>query len=154
MLPLAFSLLTRLGLAEPPAFAGLALADLPGLGLGEPTLFDGTDRWRAPVVGGGWVLHQWSADEAAARGDAAFARASVQRALPAAAVAGADEAWGDEGFVIVRRANVVIQVRAAGATALAAKLLATETPASAVAAAAGPTPDRDAFGRRRSDAGR
>lgn len=152
MMPLFLSLAFRAALAGTP-LAGVPLAELGALGLLEPTAIDGEDAWRAPLaVGPGWVLYRWSPDEAAATADAAFLRGSVQRVLPAVAVTGADEAWGDAGFVTARRDNVTVQVRAADALQLAAKLLAAAEPAPVTGAA--PVEGRDAYGRRVGEAAR
>jgi hypothetical protein len=146
MMPLFLSLVLRVALAGPP-LAGVPLDELGALGLLAPTTIDGEDAWRAPLAAGpGWVLYRWAPDEAAAAADAAFLRGSVQRVLPAVVVAGADEAWGDPGFVTARRANVTVQVRAADALQLAAKLLAAAEPTPVTGAA--PVDGRDAYGRR------
>ena len=129
-------------------FAGIPVATLAQLGLLEPTVLDHTDGWRAPIAGGGWVLHRWSPDESQARVDFSFLRSTVQSILPAVLVEGADEAWGDDGFVSARRGNVMVQVHAPGAPALAARLLAAESPESATAPSLSVPGGRDEFGRR------
>ena len=132
--------------AEAP-LAGIPLSNLAPLGLLVPTALEDTDAWRAPLRDGpGWVLHQWSPDSARATEDVRFLLASVQRILPPVDVVGADEAWGDAGFITARRGNVTVQVRAAGAPELAAKLLAAEEAprADRLKAEGG----RDGYGRR------
>ncbi len=133
--------------AEAP-LAGIPLRDLDDLGLLDPTLLDETDGWRAPVAPGtGWVVHRWAPTAVQAGKDLDFVKSTLQAFLPVVAVAGADEAWGDDGLVLARRGNVFVQVRAAGAPLLAARLLAAVQPEPA--AAAQPIEGRDAFGRRR-----
>ncbi len=134
-------------------FAGLTADARTALGLGVPTFIDSDDAWRATAPGG-WVLHHWNVDATAAEADFVFQVTTVQARLPALVIPGADQAVGDDGFVVARRGNVVVQVRGAGAPALTAKLLAAETPQSAIVGPLTTTLDeagtlRDAFGRRR-----
>ncbi|MSQ02897.1 MAG: hypothetical protein EXR71_13555 [Myxococcales bacterium] len=132
-------------------FAGLSADARTSLGLGVPTFIDSEDGWRATAPGG-WVLHHWNVDATAAEGDFLFQVSTVQARLPAIAITGADQAVGDDGFVVARRGNVVVQVRGAGAPARTATLLAAETAESTVV---GPLPttldgagtSRDTFGR-------
>ena len=142
-----------LAVGAPLPFAGVPLTALPGLGLGAPDVLAGSDAWQAPAPGG-WVRHHWSPDEAAAREAYVFQRATaVQATLLPVAVVGADEAVGDPGLVIARRANIVVVVRAVDAPALAAALLAAESTLAPPPGAAPSAIDadgivRDPYGRR------
>ncbi len=147
------TLLFGSALAGDAVFAGLSAEARASLALGVPTFLDGDDGWRATSPAG-WVLHHWNVDAAAAEADFAFQVATVQARLPAIVIAGADQAVGDDGFVVARRGNVVLQVRGIGAPALMARLLAAETPQTHVLGPVTTTPDefgtlRDTFGRRR-----
>ena len=145
-------LLLAPALAGEPTFAGVPVDDLPRLARTAPTFLDGVDGWRA-VAPGGWALHRWAADAAGGTETFRFLVATVQAPLPAVVVPGADEARGDDHFVVARRANVVVQVRAEHALAEAAALLAAEVPegpATLRVAVPGldPVTPRDPYGRR------
>lgn len=104
------------------ALAGIPLDKLAGLGLGEPVFVDGADQWKAAAAGG-FVTAMIEADAVAAEERFVFQRATVGVQLPELTLAGADQAAGDEGLVLARRANIVFVVRGHLAVAVAEQLL-------------------------------
>lgn len=144
-------LLLGVAVAGESRLAGLTIEDIGRFGLGIPDFTVGMDSWRAPAPGG-WVVHAWNVDAALAHETFLFSVATVQRPLSPLVVAGAEEARGDFGLAVARRANVVVTVRGENAPLLAAALLAAEvaepaTPWTVASTPAAMDAARDAFGR-------
>ncbi len=97
--------------AADTVWAGIPLDTLAPLGLGAPSIDVRGDAWRAGLPDDGFVRLAVFADADAARADfARAAQSASSRALPALPGVG-DEAAGDGAqVVLVRDANVVLQV--------------------------------------------
>lgn len=141
------TLLLSLALAA-DSLAGVRMSRAPALGLGEPTPVVGTDTWKAPAPGG-FASVAWYPDEAAAAAAYAFELGLLRPGLASARVG--DESVGDVGFVLARRANVVVTVRGHDAIGQAAAIVAAAESAITTAPDGVERPGiepRDGFGRR------
>ncbi len=127
--------------------SGVRMDRAATLGLGEPTPIAGTDSWKAAAPGG-FASVAWYPSETEAREAFAFSASTLRVGLSSAGVG--DESLGDEGFVLARRANLVVTVRGDGAIARAQAILAAaETGSSSEVIQVPGVEPRDGFGRRR-----
>lgn len=104
--------------------SGIPTGSLPAQHVSDVEPNESAPGWQA-VVPGGWVRLRVLADIPSAEADFSFQRgAATTMRFPLVDVSGADEACGDpEGFLLARKANLVLTVRAPNASALATRLL-------------------------------